>query len=155
MTSKFGFKPPSTVAVGLLDRSIWDSLCMNSGTKAGWGVGGLGNGCVRVGVDTQGLWEMWVGWGERFSCSKNLLCPIHGRWHSRWASAGSKPMKWTCWISDPLWGWEDSSLIEENELDTDAAGPGLAPACPSSWQDKQLLEPGDDSLCLGTCCLHF
>lgn len=44
---------------------------------------------------------------------------------------------------------------EENELSTDAAGHGLALTCQPSWQDKQLLEPGDDSLCLGTRCLHF
>lgn len=50
---------------------------------------------------------------------------------------------------------EEGLLIEESELDTDAAGHGLALACPSSWQDKQLLEAGDDSLCLGTSCLHF
>lgn len=46
-------------------------------------------------------------------------------------------------------------LIEESESDADAASHGLALACPSSWQDKQLLEAGDDSLCLGMSCLHF
>ena len=33
-------------------------------------------------------------------------------------------------------------LIEESESDADAASHGLALACLSSWQDKQLLEAG-------------
>lgn len=45
--------------------------------------------------------------------------------------------------------------MEEGESEAEAAGRGLALACPSSWQDRQLLEAGDDSLRLGTSCLRF
>lgn len=139
--------PVPTMEEGFLDRSI-EKLMHELSSWCEWGIGWLGGVCVRVGFEHP--WATGnMGWGEGFSCSKNLFCLMPGGWHP------SRTRAWCSLLSAPLWGWEESLLIEESESDARAAGRGLALACPSSWQDRQLLEAGDDSLCLGTSCLHF